>query len=579
MSVQEVKAQIRNFLQSDTAEVLCVRGNWGTGKTYNWVETLKGVVFEKNVARNRYAYVSLFGVNSLDDLKQEIIHQTVDVDQVGKPFNYQDVESYVKNAFPGLLKLGGVAGKLLGDNYTSAGVAVMYMLVRDRLICIDDIERKGEALRSADVLGLVSQLRESRNCKVVLLLNHERLEDRDDFENYLEKVVDINLRFSPTAEESAEIALSGLEGTDELKKLVHDRTTKLGIDNVRVIRKLYSFVQLIEPLLTQYQTGVFESVAHTIVLMGWCYLQPELAPSKDFLVRRKGIFADYEAAQNSELTAEEQTWTKLIADYGYSYTDEFDVALLKGIEDGYFTREIIDRHATELNQRVETDLATTQLRDTWRGFQDSFDSDLDEHLNRFKHCITANAKYYPLNDMIAVVNMFRDLDRKDEGDKLLDGYLEARRGVEGAYSIEDLLLFGTRLDPDIKERLSAMEERQRPSPPIEELFLMLADNGHNRYITERLAALPVEEYVRVLKYHKGRDFKVMRSALTQYNRLVNPDAYNVEIMRKANDALQQIAQENPINKFRVSRWGIAERLAQIPLEGPQATIGEENPGE
>lgn len=577
MSIENVRAQIARFLESEAAEVACVRGNWGTGKTYNWVEALKDAVAKKKVGRSKYAYVSLFGINSLEELKQEIIHQTIDVDQVGASFDFQDVASYVKSAFPGLLKLGGVAGKILGENYTSAGVAVMYMLVRNRIICIDDLERKGDDLRSADVLGLVSQLREDRNCKVVILLNDERLEDRDEFEGYLEKVVDINLRFRPTPMDSAEIALKELEGTDELKALVRERTTKLGIDNVRVIRKLYFFVQQIEPLLTQYKDGVFHSVASTIVLMGWCHLQPEFAPSKDFLVRRKGILSDYMANQQGELTPQEQEWARNISAYGYTHTDEFDLALLKGIEDGYFTAEIIEKHAAELNQRVEADLAAGQLEQTWREFHDSFVGDLDENLKRFEGCISANAKFYSLNDMISIVNMFRALDRKNDGDRLLDAYLEARRGVKGAYDFHDVALFGTRLDDDIEEKLLALEKKQNPSIPNTELFLMLADHGHDRNVTERLAALPVEEYVRVLKHHKGHDFRVIRRGLTQYNRLVNPDVYNVEIMRKSNDALLQIAKENPLNAYRVRRWGIAERLAQIPPEALQSAAGDESP--
>ncbi|WP_417413491.1 hypothetical protein [Hoeflea sp.] len=579
MSVENVMAQIARFLESETAEVLCIRGNWGTGKTYSWDGALKEAVTNKRIGRDKYAYVSLFGVNSLADLKQEIIHQTIDVDQVGKSFDFQDVESYVKGAFPGILKLGGLAGKFLGENYTSAGVAVMYMLVRNRIICIDDLERKGKDLRSADVLGLVSQLREDRNCKVVILLNDERLdgEDRAMFGGYLEKVVDINLRFSPTAMDCADIALKVFDGTNEIKQLVRERTTKLGIDNVRVIRKLYSFVQQIQPLLTHYKPGVFLSVAHTIVLMGWCHLQPEIAPSKDFIVRRKGSLTDYMSKEKGELTPQELEWIKLIADYGYSHTDEFDVTLLKGIEDGYFTKEIIDKHATELNQRVEAGLAADELSNAWREFHDSFDDDLNGKLKRFESCITKSAKFYSLSDVISVVNLFRDLDRRRDGDALLDVYLEARRGKRGVYNFSDVELFGRRLDDDIKEKLLALEEQEKPSTPVEELFLMLADDGHNRDITERLAALPVEEYVRVLKHHKGHEFKVLRSALTQYNRLANPDIYNIEIMQKTNNALQQIAEENLVNKVRVSRWGIAERLAKIPPEEPQPTGATESP--
>lgn len=567
MSIEEVRSQIERFVTSDAAEVLCIRGKWGTGKTYNWCMTLKELVDEnKKISRSKYAYVSLFGVNDLNDLKQEIIYQTTDVDQIGKDFVFQDVESYVKSAFPGLLKLGGWVGKILGENYTSAGVAVMYMLVRNRLICIDDLERKGKELRSADVLGLVSQLREYRNCKVVLLLNDDGLgeEDRGEFARYLEKVVDISLRFKPTAEEVAEIALAAMDGAEETKRLVRERTTKLGIDNVRVIRKIYSFVQQIQPLLRGYKRDVFISVTSAIVLLGWCHLQPELAPSKEFIVRRRGALIDHIAKNKGELTEKEQGWVSLIADYGYTHTDELDLELLRGIEDGYFTREAIERHATELNQRVEADNAVGQLRETWRDFYDSFDDDWDVHLNRFKRCINSNARFYSLNDMISVVNMFRDMGCKDEGDELLEIYLEARQDVVGALDLEELRLFGTHIDPDIEKKLRELEEERKPTPSVEELFLMLADNGFDQKVTERLAALPVGDYVSVLKNNKGRKLGEIRRGLTQYNNLVNPDDFAVEIMRKTNEALQQIAQESKLNAYRVRRWGIAERLESLP---------------
>ncbi|WP_298963885.1 hypothetical protein [uncultured Roseibium sp.] len=398
MSVKNVESQIKKFLQSTSAEVLCVRGNWGTGKTYNWQSILQEAATQNSIGMHNYSYVSLFGLNSLNDLKQEIIHQTVSVEKIGESFNHKDVQSYVKNAYPGLLKLGGLAGKFLGENYTSTGVAVMYMFVRNRLICIDDLERKGRGLSSSDVLGLVSQLREERNCKVAILLNDERLEDEDkeDFARYLEKVVDINLRFSPTPTESAEIALKALSGSGEVKMLVRERTTKLGIDNVRVIRKIYSFVQQIEPLLSRYKFDVFESVVNTIVLMGWCHLQPEFAPSKYFLIHRKGIYDAHVAERDGENSALEEKWSKILSDYGYAYTDEFDMELLKGIEDGYFTNEIIENHAAELEHRVKRNEAAFELSNNWGNFHNSFENDENTHLEIFKRCLTANAEHYGL---------------------------------------------------------------------------------------------------------------------------------------------------------------------------------------
>jgi len=44
---------------------VCIRGEWGVGKTYIWKSGLEKAQRAKNVGLHRYSYVSLFGVNSL----------------------------------------------------------------------------------------------------------------------------------------------------------------------------------------------------------------------------------------------------------------------------------------------------------------------------------------------------------------------------------------------------------------------------------------------------------------------------------------------------------------------------------
>ena len=66
---------------------------------------------------------------------------------------------------------------------------MLFASVRNQLICIDDFKRRGEGLKPKDVLGLISSLREQRNCKVVLILNYEHLDEeaRQEFETHLER--------------------------------------------------------------------------------------------------------------------------------------------------------------------------------------------------------------------------------------------------------------------------------------------------------------------------------------------------------------------------------------------------------
>jgi hypothetical protein len=69
MSIDILKAQIWRFLKSDTPEVLAIKGAWGVGKTYSWNKFLNKANNRNEISLERYSYVSLFGVDSLEELR------------------------------------------------------------------------------------------------------------------------------------------------------------------------------------------------------------------------------------------------------------------------------------------------------------------------------------------------------------------------------------------------------------------------------------------------------------------------------------------------------------------------------
>ena len=84
-----------------------------------------------------------------------------------------------------------------------------------------------------DVFGLINNLKEVRKCKVCLILNDEELEQgQAEFRKYLERVVDIMLKFTPTPEECARIALPGKAESDNLlaEYCVKLRVKAYGVD-------------------------------------------------------------------------------------------------------------------------------------------------------------------------------------------------------------------------------------------------------------------------------------------------------------------------------------------------------------
>jgi Cdc6-like AAA superfamily ATPase len=77
-----LKTEINRFLQSEKAEVLCIRGKWGVGKTYTWEMFLREAHTAKPL-QQKYSYVSLFGLDTLDKFKTTIFENTVPIDSIG----------------------------------------------------------------------------------------------------------------------------------------------------------------------------------------------------------------------------------------------------------------------------------------------------------------------------------------------------------------------------------------------------------------------------------------------------------------------------------------------------------------
>jgi Cdc6-like AAA superfamily ATPase len=117
MSIKLLAAELARFLRSAEPEVLCITGKWGVGKTYSWNHYLRQAQDNNNVKLKKYAYVSLFGRNSLDDVRTAIVENTVDSQATGeKP----DLKSF-KSAVAELRSLAGPFAKLASFIPSAAG--------------------------------------------------------------------------------------------------------------------------------------------------------------------------------------------------------------------------------------------------------------------------------------------------------------------------------------------------------------------------------------------------------------------------------------------------------------------------
>lgn len=553
MSTAIVRAEIERFIHSSTSEVLCISGQWGVGKTYSWQTFLKEAEQAGRVGVSRYAYVSLFGLISLGELRNAIVENTVNVASSSVPDAsslhaiMKKGESYARKSRPALeVAAGFFRMKDAGDALYRAA----FLTVRNQLICFDDLERAGKALEMRDILGLASMLREQRQCKVVLLLNKEQTKEEEgkELQRQLEKVVDTFLVFEPTSAEAAAIAIAG---TDAVAEKLRDRLVALGVTNMRVMKKIERWARLVETELAGVETEVVEQAVMTVVLAGWCFLQSDLAPSLDFVRKFNSMSGLFRREEEPEKV---KKWREILSTYGYGTTDDLDAAIIDGVAVGYFRGDDLKAAAQALGERLKRNCRNDSFSQAWSLFHNSLTTDDDVILDAMVAGAMENlGEISPVN-MNSGVRFLRRYGREAQASELVVKYIDANRGKPDFFSRWNRFFHD---DPVDEELLAAMEAERAAivdaRDPAEMLRQMARTSGYNpEEDSARLSRLTADELVQLFDDNAADDVKGM---MEWADRLAShPGAAGLRA--SLDEALARIAGRSPMRADRLRSWGV-----------------------
>lgn len=183
-NVANLEKKLLELINTEDSFAVALTGEWGIGKTHFWKDFYEQN--HTNLGVNKYSYVSLFGIDSIDALKFEITLSTHETTQ--KKDYLSGLKGVLKKSLDAieLPKLKGTGVTLsIGKGLISSAIT---SLIGDTLICIDDIERLSNKLDIRDVMGLVNHLNLEKKCKVVAVLHEDKA--RNEFREYKEKVFD-----------------------------------------------------------------------------------------------------------------------------------------------------------------------------------------------------------------------------------------------------------------------------------------------------------------------------------------------------------------------------------------------------
>ena len=431
-------------------------GDWGSGKTFQWKKALDRAA--KCGASPRYAYVSLFGLTSLSEVRKRVTEEIISA--VKLPGRNDTVGEAVEGGAFSLkplqiLKILPVIPYL--GRLESLAQELSFATVRNAVICFDDLERASSSLRIADVFGLASYLKEERQCRVLLISNQKKIssDSKEEFETYFEKVVDETVNFAPTFKEACIVAL-GAQPT-EAGKILAEKVTRLGVSNIRVINRLGALANDLAMIVKGLHENVLADVITTLALFGVAHFIPKKEFPKPAYLLGYGSthwrkYFDKEKKQEA-LTEEEQQesdWDKIIADYGYGETSVLDKEIYIGITSGFFNIETIRSLSEELSQRLEGDGRHEAFRSAsyqfWWGVKDS-----KAAFDQLAKTTKASLDIINASDLYRSYKTILEIQGEASASELLNQFIEANQGRPSALVPSDH--FGEKYDTSFKDTL------------------------------------------------------------------------------------------------------------------------------
>lgn len=555
MSISLVEKEIARFLRSSDPEVICIHGKWGVGKTYSWNAFLQTAKDNKAIGLESYAYVSLFGIDSLERLKYAIFENKIAVDAIGiEP----TIETFKTNTTAITTQLGRKSLKFFASlwpakNHGFDFQTLSFLSVRKMIVCIDDLERKSDQLPMKDVMGLISYLREQKKCKVSLILNDDALaleeNNKNDFEKYNEKVIDASLLFEPDPSDCVHIAVTG---SGQALVWLRSAVIALKISNIRIIKKIERLVLRATPLLKDFDIKVFQQAVQSLTLFGWSVYSKDAAPPIEFLTHKRGTYY-YGLQDNEEIPEDEKTWNSLLDEFGgFARADEFDLELLKGIKRGFFNEAALTDRAAEIQRIVVANEAEGSIKAAWNLYHDSFDNNGAEVVKAICDAYRKNVQFVSPMDLNVVVSLFKDLGHPKEANEILHFFMERRDEDRVFFDLSKYAFAYNITDEDVsaafdKKYQSFKEDR---SPP-EVLDHIARDESWSRDDMTLLSSWSTDDFFTIFKTPNGKNISQFIRVCFRSGRDVNADEDMKEILRKVEEALVRIGKESPVNRSRV----------------------------
>lgn len=283
MNLSQMKKVVERFIKGDASCIL-IDGVWGIGKTHTLMFDVIGT-YPKEKDKVKFAYSSLFGKKSLDEINVELFYS------LHPKFN-----KAMKIINP-IIKLVDVGFSMSGINvgFNSEQLKNLKKIQSKKeskiVAVIDDLERINEInITHKDVMGFINKLI-TQGVKVIILANTEEI-NSSEYEEYKEKIVDRIYKIDSSKDDTIK------QITQENSKYVAINILDLIDNNLRLLKKSNDLFNQIKKYIEDNKLD-FNNYTNLYTIC--CYCIVETMTNKYVNLLRKSEPKSYEYAKSNQL--------------------------------------------------------------------------------------------------------------------------------------------------------------------------------------------------------------------------------------------------------------------------------------
>ena len=554
-------------------QVLVIKGPWGVGKTYLWNEYIQSRIAKRDLPQIAYSYVSLFGKTSLADIRASIFQSAKPIsanEQIDRRFD-EELKSSTSllNRAPWVREATEKArGKapLLGwltnlarstpftDKYSGIIASLEYGLVKDYIVCFDDLERKGSALSVREVMGLADELARRKNCKVVLIFNDNSFseeKDKREFDSYREKVVDAELDYSPTHKQNLECVIDiGHPLFSKVERLI----IALDLKNIRVIQKLKRLIDTFWPELENSNELIVEEFVNHSAVLCWSYYMHGTALSFEFVRARleESSWGSYFRGKEEEISPDERRYREIAAIVRLS-PSTFDKHIVHYLKRGYANLDEARTEIAELALQIDAQHAHKELNDVWKKYSDTFADNQSEIIISFKQTLERHADKINISEFSAALDMLAELG--EDVSPYVEKYVSMHTTALAAMDQHDSFVTRRIGFKPLLDRIRSIQT-ERSGLNIDQITMKIAvDRGWNPEDIDYLVSVTPDEFYQWIRSDPSDLPTKLQGGLLFFGDLqssVEEDTKKFkQIFENVRIALLRLASESDLNRRRV----------------------------